>query len=191
MTNENITRRNQLMEQIANGNALSESDREWLRDHPIISTRYGEPFIIADFLPMEPGKDHTVTISCQNVHPDHPIVPTFTVPFEKGGYIQLTNIVNAPLPDKNMKQSTKLSFRMLPGITAAAQCRSDAGVLMVSYQGWVRDSKPFPLWFECVRYPGFAMMKEIISDNMISYSCCGADGTEDAFQFLVNWYAVE
>lgn len=191
MNPENIIRRNNLFAKLQKNEALQLSDRLWLQDNPIPSSRYGAPWIIADVIPLEPGKEHIITIQCQKISQPYPIVPTFTIPFEKGGYIQLKAVVDAKGPVQNMKQSTKLSFRMLPGITAALQCRSDSGLLMVSYQGWVPDNQPIPMWFESIACNRFAMKKEVISENMIAYSCCGADGTEDVFQFLVNWYSVD
>lgn len=191
MTEENIKFRNLYIEKIHRGEPLTDSERNWMMEHPIISNHYGFPWIIADFLQLEPGRIYAITIQCQHIDATHPIVPTFTIPFETGGFIQLAQIVNGPAPAKNMKQSTKLSFRMLPGITVVARCRSDSGLLMISYQGWLADLKPMPLWYESVQCERFAMTKEMIADNMAVYRCCGADGTEDVFRFALNWYAAD
>lgn len=190
MTEDNINRRNQYIARLHSGEILSDAERAWMMEHPIFSSRYHAPWIIADFLSLEPSKTYAITIQCQHADPKHPIVPTFTIPFETGGFVQLAAVVNSGMQPRNMKQSTKLSFRMLPGITAVARCQSDSGLLMVSYQGWVPDNKPMPLWYECIQCDRFSMQKEIVSENMIIYRCCGADGTEDVFRFLVNWYEV-
>lgn len=191
MTEANIKRRNAYFSRLNNGELLPQEDRGWMAEHPLISSRYGDPWIIADFLPLEPGKSHAVTIQCQHIDPQHPIVPTFTIPFEKGGAIRLEKIVNTGYTPQNMKYSTKLSFRMMPGVTIVARCHSDSGLLMVSYQGWLADLEPMPLWYESVACDRFAMRKEVISENMVLYRCCGADGSEDVFRFLVNWYPTD
>lgn len=179
---------NKLVTRIHAGEMLSIEERVWLSDHPIESVRYGTPWVLTDMIVLDPAREYTLVIQCLAAYPEHPIVPTLTIPFEKGGYIQLTGVVGAKTDTKGMKQSTKLSFRMLTGITATARCVSDTGLLMVSYQGWVPDSKPFPLWYETISCDRFAMKKTVLSENAIQYSCCGADGTEEAFGFIVNWY---
>lgn len=183
-----IEQYNDLLSRIHAGEELSADERVWLADHPIESPRYGAPWIVSDMLPLNPGVEYTVVIQCQGTDANHPIVPTFTIPFEKDGFIKLESIVGAQMDTTKMRKSTKLSFRMLGGITIMAQCVSSSGLLMVSYQGWLRDHKPIPLWFESVQCDRFAMKKTVISENMVQYSCCGADGTEDAFRFVVNWY---
>lgn len=155
-----IDRYNQLVARIHAEEKLSSDERNWLSNHPIESMRYGTPWILSDFIPLEPGKEHTLVIQCLGAHPEHPIVPTLTIPFEKGGYVQLAGVVGANINTKGMKRSTKLSFRMVTGITATARCVSDTGLIMVSYQGWVHDSKPFPLWYETISCDRLSMKKD-------------------------------
>lgn len=190
MNQDTIEQYNKLIRQIQAGVCLCENDRQWLAAHPIESVRYGEPWILCDMIPLDPGKEYALVIQCQTAMEAHPIVPTLTIPFEKDGFIRLAGVVGAQINTKGMKKSTKLSFRMLPGITSTARCVSAAGLLMISYQGWVPDHKPIPLWFESVSCDRFAMRKTVHSDNMMEYSCRAADGTEDAFRFLINWYTV-
>ena len=199
MTPSNIEMRNRLMERIHNGEVLPADARQWLQEHPFYSTRYGAPYAIADMLPVAPGKDIAVTIQCLHDDPDHPIVPTFTIPFEKNGFVKLAKVAHSDQDFRGMKQSTKLSLRLIKGITATLRCRSDSGLLMVTYQGWVPDNKPMPLWAESIQCPRFAMKKTVHADNLIHYDCCGADMSQEhleepeefnRFSFLVNWYEV-
>lgn len=199
MTKENIARRNALMGRLGKGETLSLEERLWLHANPIYSPRYGKPYIVADMLPLEPGQEYAITVSCLADDQNHPIVPTFTIPFEKGGYLHLAAVAKSDQDFRKMRDSTKFSMRMISGITAVLRCRSDSGILMVSYQGWVPDNQPMPLWFESIRCPRFAMEREILSDNMVRYGCCGADTTADTlhgedtfsrFRFAVNWYSV-
>lgn len=197
MTPSNIEMRNLLMARIQNGEALPKEDRKWLQEHPFYSARYGAPYVIADMIPVEPGVDVAVTIQCLHDNPEHPIVPTFTIPFEKNGFVKLASVAHSDQDFRKMKQSTKLSLRLIKGITATLRCRSDTGLLMVSYQGWVPDNKPMPLWAESIQCPRFAMKKTVHSENLIQYDCCGADMTQERideadaftqFSFLINWY---
>lgn len=199
MTKENITRRNALMQRIQSGERLSHEERLWLQAHPIYSTRYGQPYIICDMLSVEPGREVAITVTCLQDDPDHPIVRTFTIPFEQNGFIRLAAVATSDQDFRKMRNSTKFSMRMISGITAVLRCRSDSGILMVSYQGWVPDNQPIPMWFETIRCPRFAMEKTVISENMVQYGCCGADMTSeelsqedafDKFRFAVNWYTV-
>lgn len=194
MTRENIARRNELFGRISQGELLPLNDRLWLQSHPIYSSRYGAPYIIADMIAVEPAKETAITIQCLRMDPQHPIVPTFTIPFEQGGSLRLAAVVQSNTDFRNMRQSTKLSFRMTNHITAVLRCKSDPGVLMVSYQGWVPDNQPLPMWFESVKNNRFAMVKTVVSDNLIRYGCCGSDDLDsncddhfNKFQFLVNW----
>lgn len=199
MTPESIAKRNLLMGKLQSEELLSESDRLWLQNHPFYSSRYGKPYIIADMIPVEPGDEVAVTLQCIKDDPGHPIVPTITIPFEKNGFVKLASIANSNQDFRKMKKSTKLSLRMIQGITATLRCRSESGLIMVSYQGWVPDNKPMPLWFESINCPCFAMEKTVISDNLIQYGCCGADTNPESlqeedfkrFKFLVNWYSIK
>lgn len=199
MTPTNINRRNQLMQRIQNDEILSQEDRFWLQAHPFYSARYGFPYIIADMIPVEPGAVIAVTVQCLSEDQEHPIVPTFTIPFEKNGFLKLAAVGQSNQDFRKMKQSTKLSIRMMTGITATMRCRSDSGLLMITYQGWVPDSKPMPMWAESIKNPRFAMKKTVNSDNLIQYDCCGADMNQNdpedtdafsRFSFLVNWYQI-
>lgn len=199
MTPDTIAKRNQLMKRLQAGELLGEEERLWLQNHPFYSTRYGKPYIIADMVAVEPGADIAVTLQCTNDDPEHPIVPTLTIPFEKNGFVKLAAVAHSNQDFRSMKQSTKLSLRMIKGITATLHCRSDSGLIMLSYQGWVPDNKPMPLWFESINCPQFAMKKTTISNNLIQYGCCGADtAAEDSdeedcfrrFEFLLNWYSI-
>ena len=199
MTPEIIARQNELMQRIQDGVLLPEEDRFWLQEHPFYSSRYGKPYIIADMVAVEPGKEIAVTLQCIGEDPNHPIVPTFTIPFEKNGFIKLAGVANSNQDFRQMRKSTKLSLRMIKGITATLRCRSESGLLMVSYQGWVPDNEPMPLWFESIHCPRFAMKKTVLSENLIQYGCCGADMRAEAleetdsfrrFEFLLNWYAI-
>ena len=189
MEKECIETYNRLLGQIHAGGILTESERIWLWNHPIESSRYDDPWILSDLIPLEPGIPHTVVIQCLTASPLHSIVPTFTIPFEQHGFVKLSGVVGAKMHTAGMKESKKLSFRMLPGITATASCVTESGLLMISYQGWVPDAKPIPLWYETAACDRFAMKKKVISENAVQYVCRGADGTEDAFSFCVNWYA--
>ena len=191
MDHQNITQRNGYISRLQRGEPLSEPERRWLFQHPILSDRYDAPWIIADMLPLQPGKLHMVTVQCQYADEAHPIIPTFTIPFETGGFLQLAGVVESGQAMNNMPRNTKQSMRMIAGITAGLRCRSESGLLMVSYQGWVPDHQPIPRWFESIRCNRFAMRREIVNDNMVVYHCRGADGAENRFQFLVNWYAIE
>ena len=196
MTEGNIQKRNKLMQRIHDGEVPPPEDRAWFQQHPFYSSRYGVPYIIADMLPVEPGADMAVTVQCLQDDPAHPIVPTFTIPFEKNGFVKLAGVAHSDQDFRKMRESTKLSLRTIRGITATLRCRSDSGLLMVTYQGWVPQNQPMPLWAESIRYPGFAMKKTVLSENLIRYDCCGADmeGNEpeeehfSRFSFLVNWY---
>lgn len=199
MTQETIAKRNLLMQRIQSGELLSQEDRLWLQNHPFYSTRYGKPYIIADMIAVEPGAEIAITLQCTQDDPNHPIVPTFTIPFEKNGFVKLAAVAHSDHDFRNMKKSTKLSLRMIKGITATLRCCSDSGLIMVSYQGWVPDNKPIPMWFESISCPRFAMKKTALSDNLIQYGCCGADTAaeeiddEDCFrrfEFLLNWYSI-
>ena len=199
MTQENVMRRNQLMEQLKNGIRLNAEDSLWLQNNPIYSVRYGAPYVTADMIAVEPGKETVLTVQCIRDDREHPIVPTFTIPFEKDGFVKLSSVVSVGGDFRNMRQSTKLSLRMISGVTVTLRCRSESGLVMVSYQGWVPDNKPIPMWFETTRCPRFAMRKTIHSENMISYGCCGAEATVEPeamdahftrFEFLLNWYSL-
>lgn len=190
MENNIVTYYNALIERLQAGELLSTDARIWLSEHPIENKRYGSGHIISDIIFLEPGRKYMLVVQCQRTSDQHPIVPTFTIPFQKGGHIQMKGVVGQNIEAKNMKKSTKLSFRMLSGLTVIAECVSDSGLLMISYQGWVPDLKPFPLWYETISCDRFAMKKTVLSDNMIQYSCCGADGTEDAFIFVINWHPI-
>lgn len=179
-----------LISKINNGEKLSEQEKNWLFSHPIESNTYQYPWIIGDMIPLGDEKTYAITIKCNRSRQEHPIVPTLSIPFGKAGYIQLAGIAGVDRDVKTEKKSTKLSFRMVGGITAIARCISDSGLLMVSYQGWVPDAKPFPLWYESINCERFAMKKTVLTNNMVRYDCRGADGTEDAFSFTVNWYPV-
>ena len=199
LTPYNIENRNRLMARIHAGEVLPEEDRLWLQRNPFYSSRYGAPYIIADMIPVKPGEDIAVTVQCLQDDPDSPIVPTFTIPFEKNGFVKLANVAHSNQDFRKMKLSTKLSMRMIKGITATLRCRSDSGLLTVSYQGWVPDNKPMPMWSESTQCPRFAMKKTVHSENLIQYDCCGADMTAESiedegrferFSFLVNWYEI-
>lgn len=197
MTPENIQMRNQLMQRIHSGEVLPAEERLWLQENPFYSVRYGAPYVIADLLPVEPDADIAVTVQCLHDDPDHPIVPTFTIPFEKNGFVKLAAVAHSGQDFSKMKLSTKLSLRVIKGVTATLRCRSDSGILMVTYQGWIPDSKPMPMWAESTQAPRFAMKKTVYSENLIRYDCCGADMTRENLEnpekfirlsFLVNWY---
>lgn len=199
MTPETIAKQNQLMQRLQAGELLAEADRLWLQNHPIYSARYGKPYIIADMVAVDPGSDVAVTLQCIADDPGHPIVPTITIPFEKNGFVKLAAVATSNQDFHQMKKSTKLSLRMIKGITATLRCRSESGLIMVSYQGWIPDNEPFPIWSESVQCPRFAMKKTTFSDNLVQYECCGADtaadNLEDAdtfrrFVFLLNWYSI-
>ncbi len=179
-----------LIHKLNNGEKLSNDERDWLSSHPIESNAYKYPWIIGDMISLGSDTTYAVTIKCNHFKQEHPIVPTLSIPFGKEGYIQLAGIAGVDRNVKTEKKSTKLSFRMIGGITAIARCVSESGLLMVSYQGWVPDAKPFPLWYESINCERFAMKKTVLSDNMVQYECRGADGTENAFSFTVNWYPV-
>ena len=199
MTEDSITKQNRLMQQLRSEGLLPEADRLWLQEHPIYSSRYGKPYIIADFVAVAPGVETALTLQCTNDDPAHPIVPTVTIPFEKNGFVKLAAVANSKQDFRQMKKSTKLSLRMVKGITATLRCRSDCGLVMISYQGWVPDNLPMPMWFESVNCPRFAMKKSVLSESLIQYGCCGADMSKEAlddeesfrrFEFLLNWYSV-
>lgn len=199
MTHETISKRNALMQRIQNDELLSQEDRLWLQEHPFYSPRYGKPYIIADMIAVPPGEDVVLTIQCTQDDQNHPIVPTFTIPFEKNGFVKLAAVANSTQDFRKMRKSAKLSLRMIQGITATLRCRSDSGLIMASYQGWVPDNQPMPLWFESIQCPRFAMKKTVLSENLIQYGCCGADMTPEQlddpeafgrFEFLINWYSV-
>ena len=179
-----------LVHKLSNGIKLSEDERKWISSHPIESSTYKQPWIIGDIISLGLDATYAVTIKCNLFKQEHPIVPTLSIPFGKEGYIQLAGIAGLERDVKTEKKSIKLSFRMIGGITAIAKCVSESGLLMVSYQGWVPDAKPFPLWYESINCERFAMKKTVLSDNLVQYDCRGADGSENAFSFTVNWYPV-
>lgn len=191
MTDKNIEYRNTLFAKMQQKEKLTLDERKWLFEHPIPSLKYGKQHIVADMLPVSPGIPYVITIQCLSERGnEYPIVPTLTVPFATGGWIQLSSVVGAIQQPKVTKKSTKLSLRMISGLTAVLNGQFDSGLMMVSYQGWIPDAIP-PQWDESIRNSAFSMKREIISPNMVSYSCRASDETPDVFQFLLNWYPAE
>lgn len=188
MTDKNMEYRNKLFAKIQQGIILTVDERKWLFHHPIPSVKYGEPHIISDMLPVVSGIPYVITIQCvYERNNEYPIVPTLTIPFISGGWIQLSSVVGAIEQPKMTKKSTKLSLRMITGLTAVLNGQSDSGLIMVSYHGWIPNAI-LPQWDESIRNPVFSMKREIISPNTVSYSCRASDKTPDVFQFQINWH---
>ena len=193
---ENIKYRSYLAEKAINKQKITKEEREWLAENPVFNERYEEERFQVDILQLTPNCmcDVFVTVEVFDDSIDR-MIPLFGVA-DKIGSIQCKNNLLDINENISKTNQTKVLGLIIdpPFQKAHFSFQSKKGLMSVGYQCdyYNNRTKLHMRENSAGASLAFAMIKTIISERKIKYSCKSpiADSF-DAFVFCVEWAEVQ
>lgn len=186
----NINRRKEINTKWMRKEKVTKEDKEWCATNPTYNDRYGDSFYQEDIITLLPKQKYSITIEIESAPYGDKMIPTIGVAYGKGRIWGKTI-------DQETGQKVDFETKYL-GVcltknqpTYSFNFVSQLGYLCVEYKCEYFDeiSKVYVRQPSIMHY-GYAMKKEIVSDNKLRYFCKHAKAEKNDFTsliFTITW----
>lgn len=164
LVQEEIAYRDSIMKKAYNKQKITPEERIWLITHPLYHLTLGAPFLSEDILKVSPNVLYTVKIKQELVMCENMPVPIIGVPPHKKGYIHMNSL----------EKPVKILGLIFDGISEPIEVKlkTPDGFVSIGYEYTYYDElQHITVCQKSNSHLGFAMKKEILSDNKILYHC--------------------
>ena len=190
---DNIAYRQKLLQKTCEGYHCSQEEKMWCITNPVYNELYDAPRLQRDIIQLKPNQKYQVKATLENLNrQDGSIIPIIGVVAGKGEIIPTNEIFDTDQFTSD-KKSTKILGVLINSIhpQATFTFTSKLGLMSVAYQCEYFDHKTRLCKREMSDGANlsFAMIKNQISDNKITYACKSPCSTSfEALVFSLEWF---
>lgn len=165
----------------------------WWRTHPEYSEDFEYPAITKDVIDLLPNKKYKITVEFVSSICSSEITPTLFIA-EGSGYIlpdgEVEDMLGNVYPARKCKSLSTHNSKEHP--VAVFEFSSKLGKMAIVYQYNDSDYRGARFLRSSNVTPKLAMLKTVISENKVMYSCVEPGHSEfDGYVFTVEWNIIE